>query len=129
MFAGIYEAQYRGVLEHDTPMPHTDGMKKAGSCDVYALTLLDTMQEFRGRLIIEWGQAALAWIQHASRNDKPIVELRKEFREPEFPGYLNFTQPLSKIESIPASWVAALKSTCGIYLLTCPKTKEQYVIT
>jgi hypothetical protein len=28
---------------------------------------------------------------------------------------------------LPKEWIVALKSVRGIYLLTCPKTKEQYV--
>lgn len=28
---------------------------------------------------------------------------------------------------MPRSWVAALQSSRGVYLLTCPRTREQYV--
>ena len=35
MFAGLYTVKYRGLLEHDTPLPHMDGIDKAGSCDCY----------------------------------------------------------------------------------------------
>ena len=34
---------------------------------------------------------------------------------------------LSEIDGMPATWVATLTSTRGVYLLTCPKTREQYV--
>lgn len=127
LFVGLYKVLSRSLLEKDSPMPHRDGIDKAGSCDVYDLELLDTLKEFAGKLVINWGKGALAWIQHADRNDKPILEIRKQFSEPEFPGYLKFIQPLSKLGKIPISWVSALKSARGIYLLTCPKTKEQYV--
>ena len=127
MFAGLYSVNYRGLLEKDTPMPHMDGIDKAGSCDVYDLKLQDKLQDLIGKIFIDWGPGALAWVQYAARNDKPITELRKEFREPDFPGFLNFIQPLSKLDNLPKSWVATLKSSRGVYLLTCPKTKEQYV--
>ncbi len=127
MFAGLYEVNYRGLLEKDTSMPHMDGIDKAGSCDVYDLKLLDKLQDLIGKLFINWGPGALAWVQYAARNDKPITEVRKEFREPLFPGFLEFIQPLSKLDSLPKSWVATLESSRGVYLLTCPKTKEQYV--
>ncbi len=55
MFAGIYAARYRGLLEQDTPMPHTDGIDKAGSCDVYDLTLEDRLGDLIGKLFIDWG--------------------------------------------------------------------------
>lgn len=127
MFAGLYTVNYRGLLEQDTPMPHMDGIDKAGSCDIYDLTLMDPLSDFIGKLFIDWGPGALAWVQYADRNNKPITELRKAFQEPDFPGFLNFIQPLSKLDHMPKSWIAALKSSRGVYLLTCPKTKEQYV--
>jgi len=127
MFAGLYAVKYRGLLEKDIPMPHMDSVDKAGSCDVYDLMLQDTLNDFIGKLFIDWGPGALAWVQYTDRNNKPITELRKEFKEPDFPGFLNFIQPLSKLDHMFKSWVAALKSSRGVYLLTCPKTKEQYV--
>jgi hypothetical protein len=66
-------------------------------------------------------------VQYAERNNKSITELRTFFQEPFFPGFLNFIMPLSKLDKVPKSWMAALQSSCGVYLLTCPKTKEQYV--
>ncbi|UTW11421.1 hypothetical protein [Marinobacterium rhizophilum] len=127
MFAGLYAVRYRGLLEKDTPMPHMDGIDVAGSCDVYDLTLQETLSDLVGRLFIDWGKGALAWVQYASRQNKPIVQLTREFQEPEFPGFLNFMEPLSKLDRLPASWITSLKSARGVYLLTCPKTKEQYV--
>jgi hypothetical protein len=127
MFVGLYGANYRGLLEQDTPMPHAEGIDKAGSCDVYDLELEGSLSELIGRLIVDWGPGGRAWIQRADRQDKRIIELRKEFKEPDFPGFLNFIEPLSKLEKLPKGWVIALSCTKGIYLLTCPKTKEQYV--
>ena len=43
------------------------------------------------------------------------------------PGFLNLIAPLSKVAAFPKGWIEALKHTTGVYLLTCPKTKEQYV--
>ena len=127
MFAGLYAVKYRGLLKKDTPMPHTDGIDKAGSCDVYDLKLQDTLSDLIGKLFIDWGLGALAWVQYAARNNKSVTELRTDFQEPVFPGFLNFIQPLSRFDNLPKSWIAALKSSRGIYLLTCQKTKEQYI--
>jgi len=127
MFAGLYAVTYRGLLKKDTPRPHMEGIDKAGSCDAYNLTLQDTLSDLIGRLFIDWGPGALAWVQHADRNNKPVKELCKTFQEPVFPGFLNFIQSLSKLGNFPKSWISALQSSRGIYLLTCPKTKEQYV--
>lgn len=127
MFAGIYAARYRGLLEKDAPKPHTEGVDKAGSCDVYDLKLQDTLGDLIGKLFIDWGPGVLAWVQYAERNDKPVIELRPEFKEPAFPGFLNLIEPLSRLTKLPQSWIAALEAARGVYLLTCPKTKEQYV--
>jgi hypothetical protein len=128
MFAGVYAVKCRGLLKKDSPQPHTtDGVDLAGTCDVYDLTLRDTLGDLVGRLFIDWGPAALAWAQHAERNDKPVTELRAAFLEPSFPGFLNFIQPLSKLSNVPKSWITAFQASRGIYLLTCPKTREQYV--
>jgi hypothetical protein len=127
MFAGLYSVTYRGLLEQDTPKPHMDGIDKAGSCDVFDQTLQDALSDYIGKLFVDWGPGALAWVQYAERNDKPVIELRREFREPDFPGFLNLIEPLSKLDKMPSSWVVTLKSSRGVYLLTCPKTKEVYV--
>lgn len=127
IFAGIYAVKYRGLLEQDMPKPHMDGIDEAGSCDFYDLTLQNTLNDLIGKLFIDWGSGAIAWVQYAERNNKPVIELRKAFTEPSFPGFLNFIQPLSKLENMPISWITTLKASRGVYLLTCPKTREQYV--
>lgn len=40
---------------------------------------------------------------------------------------MNFIQPLSRLGKLPKDWVSVLRSSRGVYLLTCPKTKEQYI--
>jgi len=127
LFVGFYRVQYQGLLEKDQQKPHMDGVDKVGSCDVYHLMLEQGFSDLDGKLFIEWGQGKRSWIQRADRQDKRITELRTEFKEPDFPGFLNFLEPLSRLDRLPLGWIAALNSCRGIYLLTCPKTKEQYV--
>ena len=40
---------------------------------------------------------------------------------------MNFIKPLSQLDNLPRNWITALESSRGVYLLTCPKTREQYV--
>ena len=128
MFAGIYRVDYAGVLDHDRPAPHVEGgVEKAGDYDIYKLALDDRLSDLIGKLFIDWGPGTLAWIQYAERNEKPVLEIRPEFKEPGFPGFLKLIEPLSRVEKFPKTWVAALSATRGVYLLTCPRTKEQYV--
>jgi hypothetical protein len=128
MFVGLYRAKYRGLIKHDTPMPHRIGeIDRAGSCDVWDLTLDDRMRDLIERLIVDWGDGYLAWVQYADRHNKPILEIRLEESAPPYPGHLNFIKPLSQIGKLPNRWIDALRAARGIYILTCPKTKEQYV--
>jgi hypothetical protein len=127
MFVGLYAVKYRGLSERDILDPCRGGIILAGSYDLYNLTLATALSDLVGRLFIDWGPAPRAWIQRADRMDKTVTELRTEFKEPDFPGFLHFVEPLSRIGKLPKSWITALQFSKGVYLLTCPKTKEQYV--
>lgn len=127
MFAGLYLAAYVGLNETDEAWPHADGIDLAGTADVYDLVLDTRLSEFVGKLMIEWGDGTRAWIQRAENQNKVVSELRKVFKEPDFPGFLGFMLPLSQVASKPIGWAQTLKASRGIYLLTCPRTREQYV--
>ncbi len=127
LFIGLYAVGGRRPLEQDSPHPHMDGLDKAGSVDFYDLTLEKALGDLIGKLFIEWGPGERAWIQRADRRNKPITELRTSFKEPDFPGFLYFVKALSELDKLPKGWITALQSCSGVYLLTCPKTKEQYV--
>lgn len=127
MLAGFYASRYVGTNDTERHWPHAVGFDVVGTADVYELTLDSRLDDLAGRLIIEWGEGGRAWIQRADNQDKVVLEIRHAFREPDFPGFARFISPLSKIEGLPAAWTAALSASRGVYLLTCPKTREQYV--
>ena len=128
MFVGLYAAKYAGILKKDQPMPQRIGLfDKAGTCDTYELRLDKKLKDLVGLLIIDWGKGERAWVQYADRQDKAVLEIRHSASEPPYPGHLNFIEPLSRIGKLPKGWIESLKSTRGIYVLTCPRTKEQYI--
>jgi len=127
LFVGLYRASYRGLLDAPCPMPHKDGVMLAGEWDVYDLILAEQLSDLIGRLLIDWGQGTRTWIQRADGKDKPVMELRATFSEPEFPGFLSFRSNLSDLDALPATWRPALAAAKGIYLLCCPRTHQQYV--
>ncbi len=127
MFVGLYSAQYKGPLPLDTLKPANFGFAINPETDAYELHSDERLADLIGRLFIEWGDGTRAWVQRADNQNKTIVELHREFTEPSFPGFLNFRKPLSEIQELPLSWIEALKNSQGVYLLTCPKTKEHYV--
>jgi hypothetical protein len=127
LFVGIYQVKGKRLLDHDIPQVRADGVNKAGEYYIYDLVLQDALNDLVGKLTIDWGSGTRQWRQRADNQDKTVVELRPDFKEPAFPGFLNFIEPLSRLDRLPPSWAVALQNAKGVYLLTCPKTKEQYV--
>jgi hypothetical protein len=127
LFVGIYAVKTHRLMNEDMPTPHRDGVDKAGSCHIYDLKRDDRLADLVGKMVLDWGPGKRAWIQRPDKRDKPVVELRRRFREEDFPGFLSFVKPLSELDKLPVGWIATLKSSKGVYLLTCPRTKEQYV--
>tara|TARA_R110002110_G_scaffold194517_16_gene403501 strand:- start:9608 stop:10444 length:837 start_codon:yes stop_codon:yes gene_type:complete len=127
LFVGLYLVNNGSALEPVTPSQPLEGGGSIGLTDVYNLERDTRFSAFEGKLVLDWGKGKRSWIQRADKRDKIIVELRAEIREPEFPGHLKFVSTISEMCSLPVSWVTALKQAHGIYLLTCPRTKEIYV--
>jgi hypothetical protein len=129
IFVGLYSSRYVGLGDRDRPWPNKpEHIDKPNTYDVYDLKLQRALADLDGKLVIEWAaNAARSWAQYAHKHDKRIVAIREEFKEPDFPGSLNFIKQLSEIEGLPAVWKEVLRNKKGIYLLTCPRTKEQYV--
>src|SRR6185437_2034341 len=85
MFVGLYMATYRGVLDHELPKPQTVGIHEPGSIDIYDLDRSQAFEDMDGKLFVEWGDGARAWVQRADRQNKIVSELRREYKEPDFP--------------------------------------------
>jgi hypothetical protein len=99
----------------------------AGKYDQYRLERQSAFEHLDGKLFIDWGDGARAWVQYANKQNKAVAELRASYKEDEFPGFTRFLKSLSEIQELPPTWIEPLRRTRGIYLLSCPKTKEQYV--
>lgn len=128
LFADLYAVSALGAAPIDLPSVHRAGeVDQAGTYVQFDLRPLETFSALSGRLVIEWGRGYLAWIQRADQQDKPILELRRAYQEERFPGFADLMISLSALPTLPPSWIAVLRASRGIYLLTCPRTKEQYV--
>ena len=130
LFAGIYSAERIGAAD-PTRIDPLSGAPAAslfpGSLDAYRTVRSADLEDYIGRLWIDWGTGRRSWIQRPDRQNKPIVELTRVFREDAFPGYTHFVTNVSEIHSLPATWVSALRAARGVYLLTSARTREQYV--
>lgn len=127
LLAGFYACRYQGTNNTDLTWSGTNEVTPAETCDVYSLMLDQHLSDFSGRLVIDWGGGERAWIQRADSQNKHVREIRQVYKDPDFPGYSNFISDLSAIEGLPPSWAAALSASRGVYLLTCPRTREQYI--
>lgn len=127
MFVGLYRAKHLGLSSTDLVSHTTGAIDPAGSVHLYELLELQDYNDFVGRLFIDWGEAKRAWIQRGDGKPKAIVEIKREFTEPAFPGYLELIEALSRISTLPMGWIAALRVARGVYVLTCPRTKEVYI--
>lgn len=97
-------------------------------CSTFILEETEIMDEYRERLIIEWGRGTIQWAQNAV-NDKKVVAISS----PQFPGYekiiLSFGR-LSEIVNAPnrfSSYHEALKNVKAVYLITDTSTGKLYV--
>lgn len=131
LFVGLYKiGSYSGASpEWIDPLSRLTAPEMGIELDIYQFERLTEFDPLAGCLRIEWGDGKRSWAQRAdsSTGNKRISELTPSFREPAFPGYTRFVGNLAGLPSVPISWVAALTAAKGVYLLTCPKTREQYV--
>ncbi|WP_027234500.1 GIY-YIG nuclease family protein [Leisingera caerulea] len=99
-----------------------------GNEDVEAFDLewIEPGHDYSERMLIHWGRNARTWSQWAGEQPKDILEIRLTAQEPPFPGFSAFLSRISEIQKFPASWLNALSSVGGIYLLVADNG-DQYV--
>ncbi len=126
----IFLGMYAGSLIGPAPIGATDPLTGAELFperhDLYRCEPLPQLAEYSTRLFIRWGEGTRSWVQRGT-TAKPITELYETYKDPEFPGYLELLRPLSELSMLPPAWVEMLRHGRGVYLLTCPRTREQYV--
>jgi hypothetical protein len=131
LFVGLYQIEGFDPAPSDLADPLCRDPATLGNrqLDVYRFQRVASFDPLCGRLRIDWGEGKRSWAQRADSKvgNKVIVELSRVFREPDFPGYARFLSNLGELPTLPASWAVALRAARGVYLLTCPRTKEQYV--
>jgi hypothetical protein len=89
--------------------------------------LRQEFDDYRGRLVIDWGDGERAWVQRADNQDKPIIEIRQRREDPSFPGFARLRLPLCDVENVPVAWAEVLRNARGIYLMVHRESGQQYV--
>lgn len=127
LFVGLYRVGSFVPTSVPVLCPRRQTLRHPADTDIYATELDPALAGYVGRVVVDWGAGTRSWRQRAARRDKPILEIRREFSEPEFPGFTNLIANLSEVANFPSGWRTTLSAAHGIYLLTCPRTHEQYV--
>jgi hypothetical protein len=93
---------------------------------IYPVAVDNRLTDFAKRLIVEWGDGYRSWTQRADRQDKTVLEIRQEFKEPDFPRLSEFHVRLGDLRTAPIAWQQELSSIRGVYLLAF-EDGQQYV--
>ncbi|MDE5801850.1 MAG: GIY-YIG nuclease family protein [Lachnospiraceae bacterium] len=129
---GLYQV---GNAVSDTPdvmpvgFPHPEWFQ--GKNAFFDLQHVNTLQEYEGRLIIDWGKSARMWHQKGT-TEKPIVAIRTDNKKV-FSGFENLILKYDELKEIVEnptiydSWHTALSSVNAIYLIVDTETGKQYV--
>ncbi|MDK1020326.1 MAG: GIY-YIG nuclease family protein [Candidatus Hydrogenedentes bacterium] len=127
LFAGMYKAETVKRAPKGTTCPCTGIKAESGTYFLYRMTKVCAFEKYEGLLTVDWGRGFRNWIQRAKNQNKRILELRRVFQEPDFPGFSSFSTELGRLAGLPHSWKAVLSSVRGVYLLVCVETGKQYV--
>jgi hypothetical protein len=124
LFIGLYEVLARGECEAGSLEPFT-GIDVSGLYR-YEMAYDDRLDEYKERLVVDWGPGTRSWVQLASRQRKPVLALRDQ-QEPPFPGFGQFCVDVHDVPGIYPSWQERLREVKGVYVLVDKKTGQQYV--
>jgi hypothetical protein len=126
LFTGLYLVEGESECPSGTIDPLT-GETMPPSSLLYDISRDPRMMDLEGLIVIDWGAGARAWVQLAENQDKRVIELRRTFTEPRFPGFSEFMTTFDRLGEVPYSWIEVLRAVSGIYLITDTKTGKHYV--
>lgn len=128
LFAGLYEAHARKRNTSAETCPLSFRQFAPETINVYQIApSASPLSHLSGLLTIDWGPGTRSWVQRARKQNKPVLELRRQRQEPPFPTFLNFQTRTDELETLPETWRAVLNTTGGVYLLVSLVNGEQYV--
>ena len=124
VFTGLYEVRSVTTCEQGSIEAITDidvsGLYR------YEMAHDDRLDEYKERLVVDWGPGTRSWAQRASRQPKLVRAIREQ-PEPPFPGFGQFCIDLHDLPGIYPGWQERLREVKGIYVLVDKKTGQQYV--
>lgn len=132
-FVGIYGVGVRSTADQSLLpecCPHPEWAAPGNL--YYPLQKRSGFEDLEDRVVVDWGNAALAW--HQWFTDRSVLEIRPQGRAlPPFRDYLRVHLRFSHLVHLAAQpgahrdWVAGLSAVGAIYLIVNGLTGEQYV--
>jgi hypothetical protein len=117
-------------------VPVPPGQNWGQSCSFfYSLERDAKFEEFRDRIIVDWGKGAINWHQWLDRaHDKEVLEVLAPGRIlPPFVDYLKFSLPFSRLQELFSNeeahrdWRNPLSAVAGVYLILAETSGDMYV--
>lgn len=143
IFKGMYEVQGKSLLQSfhykSLALPSSlltlyQELEGSGECNFYAITRSTALASYDGRLVVDWGKAAIAWFQkYSASKPKEVLEiLPAGFFRP-FDSYLSVSLTRPELEYLfghanaNPDWESHLSRVAGIYLILDEETGDQYI--
>jgi hypothetical protein len=127
LFTGIFQVENVDAIPDGTVDPVSGKTKYSVNERFFDLRLVEPLSDLIGKLVIDWGRAPIVWAQNAENQSKPVLEIRKRFEEPKFPGFEKICHNLDSLVSLPETWKEVLRSVQGVYLLRDAESSQLYV--
>ncbi|MEZ4554399.1 MAG: GIY-YIG nuclease family protein [Dehalococcoidia bacterium] len=123
LLAGLYAVRAAAVCPEGTvdPLLGTD----ASGFQLYELEYDERLSPYEGRLRIEWGAGTRAWVQRASKREKPVTEIRDDYLP--WPGFEKFIWDTDDLDGLYPNWAEILQTVKGVYLLVDKGSGRSYV--
>lgn len=136
LFLGLWKV--KGVTENIDLKPRHLGLLKKYSlperwfdkANRYDLKLTSKMTDLSQRLVVEWGRSTVSWVQ---TKDKSVVTIKPPNSIGDFTSYDSVLLSYSDLQKLTddtdsnASWVNALSSVNGVYLIKNKEDGRLYV--
>lgn len=108
-------------------------VKKVDDKYIYDLIEVNGFEDYKERVIIDWGKGTLAWHQWYDKSEKEVIEILPRGYLGSFLGLLNFALDFNELKKLidnpeaNRDWFNHLKSVNGIYLILDELTGNQYI--
>ena len=143
IFRGLYEIQGKQCLDAahfshlylpDKLISHYDQLAAGKQYDYYTISKSSVLSEYDGRLVIDWGDAKIVWLQkYSDAKPKEVIEILPSGFFKAFDEYASVSITRSELEYLVSNeesnpeWVSHLSKVSGVYLILDEGTGQQYI--